>query len=184
MAVHEPKVKVCWYWSQALCVLFIYNNINSKVELPLTQYWVLICFANLIFICFQKANCLSYVEKVDLTAYVEKHEFCFDAVLDENVTNDEVRLLLVKKWFFLNLPFLDCLLLLLAIYRSGCLPLFIFVTNLRHGCFEIIGISSYSRTYYSYNFWEDKSNLFCLRSDRWEDQSYLFLLLYYNCTKW
>ncbi|XVE82150.1 hypothetical protein DITRI_Ditri15bG0123700 [Diplodiscus trichospermus] len=28
--------------------------------------------------------------KVDLTAYVEKHEFCFDAVLDEHVTNDEV----------------------------------------------------------------------------------------------
>jgi kinesin family protein 2/24 len=27
---------------------------------------------------------------VDLTAYVEKHEFCFDAVLDERVTNDEV----------------------------------------------------------------------------------------------
>ncbi|KAF8017225.1 hypothetical protein BT93_H2424 [Corymbia citriodora subsp. variegata] len=28
--------------------------------------------------------------KVDLTAYVEKHEFCFDAVLNEQVTNDEV----------------------------------------------------------------------------------------------
>lgn len=28
--------------------------------------------------------------QVDLTAYVEKHEFCFDAVLDEYVTNDEV----------------------------------------------------------------------------------------------
>ncbi|KAE9591102.1 putative plus-end-directed kinesin ATPase [Lupinus albus] len=28
--------------------------------------------------------------KVDLTAYVEKHEFCFDAVLDEDVANDEV----------------------------------------------------------------------------------------------
>ncbi|KAJ1407654.1 P-loop containing nucleoside triphosphate hydrolase [Sesbania bispinosa] len=28
--------------------------------------------------------------KVDLTAYVEKHEFCFDAVFDERVTNDEV----------------------------------------------------------------------------------------------
>ncbi|KAK1664765.1 hypothetical protein QYE76_052924 [Lolium multiflorum] len=28
--------------------------------------------------------------KVDLTAYVDKHEFCFDAVLDEEVTNDEV----------------------------------------------------------------------------------------------
>ncbi|KZV25790.1 kinesin-13A [Dorcoceras hygrometricum] len=28
--------------------------------------------------------------KVDLTAYVEKHEFCFDAVFSEHVTNDEV----------------------------------------------------------------------------------------------
>ncbi|KAK4353728.1 hypothetical protein RND71_025922 [Anisodus tanguticus] len=28
--------------------------------------------------------------KVDLTAYVENHEFCFDAVLDEYITNDEV----------------------------------------------------------------------------------------------
>ncbi|BBM99793.1 kinesin family member 2/24 [Marchantia polymorpha subsp. ruderalis] len=28
--------------------------------------------------------------KVDLTAYVEKHEFVFDAVLDESVSNDEV----------------------------------------------------------------------------------------------
>ncbi|XP_008655223.1 kinesin-like protein KIN-13A isoform X2 [Zea mays] len=28
--------------------------------------------------------------KVDLTAYVEKHDFCFDTVLGENVTNDEV----------------------------------------------------------------------------------------------
>ncbi|KAM3330497.1 hypothetical protein ACQJBY_027005 [Aegilops geniculata] len=28
--------------------------------------------------------------KVDLTAYVDRHEFCFDAVLDEAVTNDEV----------------------------------------------------------------------------------------------
>ncbi|KAM0984929.1 hypothetical protein ACFX13_012474 [Malus domestica] len=28
--------------------------------------------------------------KVDLTAYVEKHEFCFDAVLNEQVSNDEV----------------------------------------------------------------------------------------------
>ncbi|CAN4104724.1 unnamed protein product [Withania somnifera] len=38
-------------------------------------------------------NCLTVHEpklKVDLTAYVEKHEFCFDAVLDEYVTNDQV----------------------------------------------------------------------------------------------
>ncbi|XP_072975038.1 kinesin-like protein KIN-13A [Typha angustifolia] len=39
------------------------------------------------------SSCLTVYEpklKVDLTAYVEKHEFCFDAVLDEHVTNDEV----------------------------------------------------------------------------------------------
>ncbi|KAF3785017.1 KINESIN-13A Kinesin-13A [Nymphaea thermarum] len=38
-------------------------------------------------------SCLTVHEpklKVDLTAYVEKHEFCFDAVLDEHVTNEEV----------------------------------------------------------------------------------------------
>lgn len=33
--------------------------------------------------------------KVDLTAYVEKHEFCFDAVLDEQVSNDEV---IIPSW--------------------------------------------------------------------------------------
>lgn len=27
---------------------------------------------------------------MDLTAYVEKHDFTFDAVLDEQVSNDEV----------------------------------------------------------------------------------------------
>lgn len=31
--------------------------------------------------------------QVDLTAYVEKHEFCFDAILDEHVNNDEVKFL-------------------------------------------------------------------------------------------
>ncbi|KAF3612667.1 Kinesin-like protein KIF2C [Capsicum annuum] len=38
-------------------------------------------------------DCLTVHEpklKVDLTAYVERHEFCFDAVLDEYVTNDQV----------------------------------------------------------------------------------------------
>ena len=34
--------------------------------------------------------------KVDLTAYVEKHEFCFDAVLNEHVTNDEVTVLILQ----------------------------------------------------------------------------------------
>lgn len=30
-------------------------------------------------------------EQVDLTEYVEKHNFVFDAVLNEEVSNDEVR---------------------------------------------------------------------------------------------
>ncbi|CAL0310877.1 unnamed protein product [Lupinus luteus] len=34
--------------------------------------------------------------KVDLIAYEEKHEFCFDVVLDEHVSNDEVRQLQTK----------------------------------------------------------------------------------------
>ncbi|KAF9601397.1 hypothetical protein IFM89_019250 [Coptis chinensis] len=37
-----------------------------------------------------------YTSKVDLTAYVEKHEFCFDAVLDEQVSNDEVHRVTVE----------------------------------------------------------------------------------------
>ncbi|KAF3784483.1 KINESIN-13A Kinesin-13A [Nymphaea thermarum] len=39
------------------------------------------------------ASCVTVHEpklKVDLTAYVEKHQFCFDVVLDEHVTNEEV----------------------------------------------------------------------------------------------
>lgn len=46
-------------------------------------------------------SCWTIILKVDLTAYIEKHEFCFDAVLDENVANDEV-ILLQHKPFFLG----------------------------------------------------------------------------------
>lgn len=35
---------------------------------------------------------LAHDSQVDLTEYVEKHEFVFDAVLDEDVSNDEVGL--------------------------------------------------------------------------------------------
>lgn len=34
-------------------------------------------------------NMILFVQ-VDMTAYVEKHELCFDAILDEDVSNDEV----------------------------------------------------------------------------------------------
>ena len=35
-----------------------------------------------------------------MTAYVEKHEFSFDAILDENVNNDEVNTKLLINSFF------------------------------------------------------------------------------------
>ncbi|GJV02885.1 kinesin-like protein KIN-13A [Tanacetum coccineum] len=39
------------------------------------------------------------VVNVDLTAYVERHEFCFDAILDQQVTNvEEVRNQKFKLW--------------------------------------------------------------------------------------
>ena len=34
-------------------------------------------------------QCINTLQ-VDLTAYVEKHDFVFDAVLDDQVSNDEV----------------------------------------------------------------------------------------------
>jgi len=40
-------------------------------------------------IVFPRHLCL----QVDLTEYVEKHEFFFDAVLDEDVSNDEVSII-------------------------------------------------------------------------------------------
>jgi hypothetical protein len=45
---------------------------------------------------FNTHECLKIwdVMQVDLTEYVERHEFMFDAVLDEDVSNDEVSLLL------------------------------------------------------------------------------------------
>ncbi|MCO5563923.1 hypothetical protein L7F22_017575 [Adiantum nelumboides] len=45
-------------------------------------------------ICVEDHGCCLTVHepklKVDLTAYVEKHEFMFDAILDQDVSNDEV----------------------------------------------------------------------------------------------
>lgn len=45
--------------------------------------------------------------QVDLTEYLEKHEFVFDAVLNEEVSNDEVIIshginLVLQSWCFLN----------------------------------------------------------------------------------
>lgn len=50
---------------------------------------------------FQCRNCFPsslLAKQVDLTEYVEKHEFVFDAVLNEEVSNDEVSVLQLMNW--------------------------------------------------------------------------------------
>lgn len=39
-------------------------------------------------------NIMNFLQ-VDLTAYVERHEFVFDAVLNQHVSNDEVRYFII-----------------------------------------------------------------------------------------
>lgn len=57
--------------------VIVLNLYDSCCFTPFVLFILIIWFLILMF-------------KVDLTAYVEKHEFCFDAVLNEHVTNDEV----------------------------------------------------------------------------------------------
>lgn len=47
---------------------------------------------------------------MDLTAYVEKHEFVFDAVLDQHVSNDEVftKQCTIVKCMLIGVLLVDC----------------------------------------------------------------------------
>ena len=47
--------------------------------------------------CFYVSEFVLDVLQVDLTEYMEKHEFVFDAVLNEEVSNDEVCILLLNE---------------------------------------------------------------------------------------
>lgn len=96
--------------------------------------------------------------KVDLTAYVERHEFCFDAVLDQQVTNDEVI-------FFFSLKKSQSTrfhpnMLQLA-FATKCLIYFYFLN------FFETGISWNCTADHSYHISANKSNLFCLWPDRY-----------------
>lgn len=100
----------------------------------------------------QRSECLFDHEKVDLTAYVEKHEFCFDAVLDEHVTNDEVRHLLSKiKLYCCFLIWRTCFSCLDIIYWplcyrwylrfmevNACLYLGVDLFDLRYDCLFVL----------------------------------------------
>lgn len=87
LTVHETKLKVCLDIGFKHYIPFI--TIYSVQMLNYLYVDVLILFTA------PRSDCC-IMKKVDLTAYVEKHEFCFDAVLDDHVTNDDVRLSLIQ----------------------------------------------------------------------------------------
>lgn len=64
---------------------------------------------------------------MDLTAYVEKHEFVFDAVLNQQVSNDEVRTLYFGRCTLFKYkiirPFTNPNSLVVQVYRSTVEPI-------------------------------------------------------------
>lgn len=73
LTVHETKLKVCLFF---FCLQYLWP-ILSRIG---TCFWQFSLNTQLFVHHLQ----------VDLTEYVERHEFVFDAVLDEDVSNDEV----------------------------------------------------------------------------------------------
>ena len=112
--------------------------------------------SNILIYCFHW--------KVDLTAYVEKHDFCFDTVLDENVTNDEVFFIIIifsywsLKAITLALPPVDVVECLLSCIRLHFLTLYLL--------FCLTGVPWDCGAYYTNNFPKDKSNMLCIWPDR------------------
>lgn len=107
---------------------------------------------------------------MDLTAYVEKHEFCFDAVLDEHVNNEEVTVLFCTRAFPLACHFCE-----FVLYNLSVLAYFIHLVqrlfsqlalfySMKHGGVRFYflngivyklfwtGIPCYRRANYSYHF--------------------------------
>ncbi|KAG6428128.1 hypothetical protein SASPL_112377 [Salvia splendens] len=66
-------------------VVAVYDDAYLTVHEPKLKVWK--CFG---ILRHHFTLLVVLVLLVDLTAYIEKHEFCFDAVLDEQVSNDEV----------------------------------------------------------------------------------------------
>lgn len=85
-----------------------------------------------------------YFLQVDLTEYVEKHEFVFDAVLDEKVSNDEVSNKR-KTCIYFCINYRVCILNFLLIF---------------------VGISWDCGAHCSYNFSADQGNLLCVWANR------------------
>jgi hypothetical protein len=96
---------------------------------------------------FSKPDFFQFVQ-VDLTAYVEKHEFVFDAVLDQYVSNDEVSC---------KLPFLY----ILSTRTLVALALMLMMMML-----GIIGVSYNSGANCTHNLSTHKGNMLCIWANR------------------
>jgi len=96
---------------------------------------------------FTKPDFFEFVQ-VDLTAYVEKHEFVFDAVLDQYVSNDEVSC---------KLPFLYIL--------STC-TLVTLALMLMMMMLGIIGVSYNSGANCTHNLSAHKGDMLCIWANR------------------
>ena len=73
--------------------ILVFAEIDFEIVLMLLMSFL---FPSLLSHVLSKHFFFLLLLKVDLTAYVEKHEFCFDAVLNEHVTNDEVMVLILQ----------------------------------------------------------------------------------------
>ena len=76
--------------------ILVFAEIDFEIVLMLLMSFL---FPSLLSQVLSKHFFFLLLLKVDLTAYVEKHEFCFDAVLNEHVTNDEVMVLYYRLKF-------------------------------------------------------------------------------------
>jgi len=99
LTVHETKLKVSsranidqWFQCQCIILVFVAENADLSINFLTSQF---LWYDNLIHVLYLHISKL-YALQVDLTQYVEKHEFVFDAVLNEEVTNDEVTIVLIN----------------------------------------------------------------------------------------
>lgn len=127
---------------------YIVNYLSTSCKWQYLQSKCLLIWLlhSILLICL----CLDVLQ-VDLTEYMEKHEFVFDAVLNEEVSNDEVIIASIKfTWFWGEL----------MVFPITC-------SSINYVSYFIsLGISWNCWAYSSYNFPTNKGHLLCLWPNR------------------
>ncbi|KAF6174399.1 hypothetical protein GIB67_024421 [Kingdonia uniflora] len=90
LTVHEPKLKILHHLLRDVAINSVaIATLHIKGDARCVALCLSVAAVASLAIALTTLALDYLVVLVDLTAYVEKHEFCFDAVLDEHVTNDE-----------------------------------------------------------------------------------------------